>query len=243
MEQKVVIVTGATSGIGEAVARKLAGLRHTVVLTGRNRPKLEGMERALASAGQRAVAIPGDLTREDEARFVVTEALKTFGSIQVLVHSAGLFRLKAVETCSAEAFREVLDANLASLQFLLRVLLPHFYREGFGHVVALSSIAGRIGFASETAYCASKWGLMGYLEALRLEGEEKGVRVTAILPGATVTPAWQTFPSPLPAEKMLSAETVAEAVAFAVGQPANACVRELLIMPARDPFGGRSKTA
>lgn len=239
MDKKVVIVTGATSGIGEAVAHALAGLKHTVVLTGRNRRKLEEMERAMSSAGQRAVAVEGDLTREEDARFVATEALKTFGAVQVLVHCAGIFRLASVESCPAGQFRDVLDTNLTSLQFLLKVLLPHFYREGFGHLVALSSIAARVGFASETAYCASKWGLMGYLESLRLEGEEKGLRVTAVLPGPTLTPAWDTYPERLPAERMLSAQTVAQAVAFAVGQPANACVRELLIMPARDPFGGK----
>ena len=237
MDKKVVIVTGATSGIGEAVAHKLAGLKHTVALTGRNRQKLEGMERAMSSAGQRVVAIPADLTQEEEARFVATEALKTFGAVQALVHSAGIFRLNPVESTPAEEFREVLDTNLTSLHFLLKVLMPHFYKESFGHVVVLSSIAARTGFASETAYCASKWGLMGYLESLRLEAEERGVRVTAILPGPTLTPAWRTFPAPLPTEKLLSPDTVAEAVAFALGQPANACVREMLLMPARDPFG------
>jgi NADP-dependent 3-hydroxy acid dehydrogenase YdfG len=239
MDNKVAIVTGATSGIGEAVAHTLAGLKHTVVLTGRNRRKLEEMERAMASAGQRVVAVAGDITREEEARFVATEALKTFGAVQVLVHCAGLFRLSPAESSPAGLFKELLDTNLTSLQFLLKALLPHFYREGHGHVVALSSIAARVGFANETAYCASKWGLMGYLESLRLEGEERGLRVTAILPGPTVTPAWDTFPGRLPVERMLSPQTVASAVAFAVGQPENACIRELLIMPARDPFGGK----
>ena len=241
MDKKIVLVTGATSGIGEAAARRLAALKHTLVLTGRNRKKLEEMERGMASAGQRVVAFAGDLTNEDDARFVVSEALGTFGVVQVLVHSAGIFWMNRAETTSAEEFRQVLDTNLTSLQHLLRYLLPHFYKEGYGHVVAISSIAGRAAFPSQTAYCSSKWGLMGYLGALRMEAAEKGVRVTAVMPGPTLTPEWDSCKGTVVLEKMLTAQNVAEAVAFVVDQPENACVEEMLLMPSRDPFGGRGK--
>jgi NADP-dependent 3-hydroxy acid dehydrogenase YdfG len=241
MDKKIVLVTGASSGIGEAVARRLAAERHTVVLTGRNRKKLESMEREMASGGQRVVAIHGDLTREEDVRFIVAEALKTFGAVQALVHSAGIFRINRVEATSTEEFRQVLDTNLTSIYYLAKQLMPHFYRQGDGHVVAISSVAARQGFSGETAYCASKWGLMGFLEALRLEGGERGVKVTAILPGATLTPAWDVYKGELPKERMISAESVADAVLFALGQPDSTSVRELVVTPARDPFGPAGK--
>ncbi len=241
MDKKIVLVSGASSGIGEAVARKLAQAHHTVVLTGRDRKKLEGMERALASQGQRVVAIPGDVTKDEDVRHIVAEALKTFGAVHAFVHSAGLFRVSRLEETKAEEFRLVMDTNLTSLFTFLRHLLPHFYKQGGGHVVAVSSVAARKGFAGETAYCASKWGLMGFLEALRLEARDRGVKVTAILPGATLTKAWEGFEGRLRKEDMLSADTVAEAVLFALQQPPAASVDELVVVPARDPLGGAEK--
>jgi 3-oxoacyl-[acyl-carrier protein] reductase len=239
MEKKSILVTGATSGIGEAVARHLAAAGHAVVLTGRNRAKLEEMTRALQGKGLRAAAVPGDLTREEEARAVVAEALKASGTLHVLVHSAGIFSLSPVEETAAGELQRVLETNLVSLQRVLGHLLPHFYEKGFGHVVAISSIAGREAFPGQTAYCSSKWGLMGYLGALRMEARERGVRVTAIMPGPVLTPEWDTYGGTLHREKMLAAGDVAGAVAFAIGQGENACVEELLLMPSRNPFGGR----
>ena len=236
MDKKIVLVTGASSGIGEAVARRLGAEKHTVVLTGRNRERLVALERAMATKGQRVVAVAGDLTKEAEAREVVAESLKTFGALDALVHSAGIFRISPLETMTAKAFREVMDTNLTSLFLVLKSLLPHFYGRGRGQVVAISSIAGRQAFSDETAYCASKWGLQGFLEALRLEAGPKGVKVTSVLPGATWTPAWQAFEGEVPEEKLLASETVAAAVAYALAQPENALVESLVLRPSRDPF-------
>ena len=241
MDRKIILVTGASSGIGEAVARRLAAERHTVVLTGRNRKKLESMEREMASGGLRVVAIHGDLSREEDVRFIVGEALKTFGNIQALVHSAGIFRINRVEETSSDEFRQVMDTNLTSMYYLAKQIMPHFYRQGGGHVVAISSVAARQGFSGETAYCASKWGLMGFLEALRLEGAERGVRVTAVLPGPTRTPAWDLFKGSVLKERMISAESVADAVIYALSQPESTSVREVVVTPARDPFGAAGR--
>ena len=237
MDKKIVLVTGASSGIGEATARRLARERHTVVLTGRNKAKLEAMAREMAGKGERVVAIAGDVTSDDEVRTIVAESLKTFGTLHAVVHSAGIFRMGAAEVMTAEEFRLVMDTNLSSTFYLLRHILPHFYKQGSGHVVALSSLAGKIGFAHETAYCASKWGLMGMLAALRLEAAPRGVRVTAILPGATLTPAWDAFEGELHRDRFMSAQSVADAIVFALSQPEAVSVDELHCIPTRDPMG------
>jgi len=235
MDAKTIVVTGATSGIGEATARKLAALGHRVFLTGRNRAKLDALKRDL-SAGASVGTATADLAVAEEARALAAEAIRTFGSVDVLVHSAGIFRMGGAELTSAEEFKRVLDTNLTSLQHLMRDLLPHFYERRSGHVVAISSIAGRVGYPAETAYCSSKWGLMGYLSALRMEAGERGVRVTAIMPGPTLTPEWEASKGEIIPENMLRPEDVAETVAFAVGQPQNSCIEELLIMPSLSPF-------
>jgi NADP-dependent 3-hydroxy acid dehydrogenase YdfG len=239
MDRKVVLVTGATSGIGEAAARELAGRRHTVVLSGRDGGRIVALERDLSAKGLRVVAIPGDLTRDEEAREVVSESLKTFGEVHALVHAAGVFQVSRVEETPSETFRAVLDANLTSLHHLLRHLLPHFYARSRGHLVAVGSVAGRRAFPLETAYCAAKWGLLGFLEALRLEGRERGLKVTLVNPGPTATPIWKTFPGKAPLDRMLRPEDVARAAAFALDQPEDVLVEEITVTPARDPFRGK----
>jgi len=236
MRNEIVLVTGASSGIGEAVARHLAANRYTVVLTARRREKLIALEKEMIDKGQRAVAIPGDLCDEKEARAVVAEALKTFGTVHALVHSAGLFHMGPVQETSAERFRAVMDTNLTSLFFLVKHLLPHLQRQAHGHVVALSSIMGKQVFAGETAYCASKWGLMGFLGALREEVRAHNIQVTALCPGAVRTPSWDSFPGPIPEDRILAPETVAEAVRYILEQPAAACVDELVLTPTRGPI-------
>lgn len=236
MKNEVVIVTGASSGIGEACARMLAERGWTVVLSARTKKKLQAIERELTDGGMRSLAIAGDVTKEEEARSVVVESLKTFGAVHAIVHAAGIFRMNRVEATPPSEFRQVIDTNLTSLFFLLRHLLPHMYKQNHGRVIAISSILGKEAFALESAYCASKWGLMGFLNALREEARSHDVTVTAVCPGATLTPSWNSFPGPLPEGKLLQAKTVAEAVAFALEQPKGACVDELVITPAKGPI-------
>lgn len=236
MKNEIVLVTGASSGIGEACARLLSERGYTVVLSARTKKKLQAIERELTDRGERALAISGDVTKDNDARNVINESLKTFGAIHAIVHSAGVFRMNRVEATSPEEFRQVLDTNLTSLFYLLRHLLPHMYKQQQGRIVAISSILGKEAYPSESAYCASKWGLMGFLKALREEARGHGVTVTAICPGATLTPSWDSYPKPLPEGKLIEAGTVASAVAFALEQPATTCVDELVITPAKGPM-------
>jgi len=236
MNNEIVLVTGASSGIGEACARLLSERGYTVVLCARTKKKLQAIERELTDRGERALAIAGDVTKDNDARNVINESLKTFGAIHAIVHSAGVFRMNRVEATSPEEFRQLLDTNLTSLFYLLRHLLPHMYKQKRGRIVAISSILGKDAYPSESAYCASKWGLMGFLKALREEARERGVTVTAICPGATLTPSWDSYPKPLPEGKLIEAGTVASAVAFALQQPPAACVDELVITPAKGPI-------
>ncbi len=236
MDQKIVLVTGASSGIGREVALKLAEAHQTVVLTARRREILEQLEREISARGRRVVAIQGDVTREGEVRHIVKESLKTFGAVDALVHCAGWGTAKPLSETSSDDFRRMIDSNLTSAYYLLKLLVPHFLKREKGQIVAVSSIAGKAGFPNHTAYCASKFGLMGLLAALRAEVQGKGITVTSICPGATDTPYWDDVPGDWPREKMMDPSTVADAVLFALNQPAAACVEELVIQPAGGPL-------
>lgn len=236
MDKEIVLLTGASSGIGRAVATKLAAADFTVVLTARRSDLLAELEREIASNAGRAVAVPADVTVEDEVRHVVDECIATFGTAHALVHCAGWGAVKPLHETSTEEWRRTLDTNLTSLYFFAKYLLPHFFRQGHGHVVALSSIAGKEAFRDHTAYCASKFGLMGLLGALRKEARGRGITVTAVCPGATDTPYWDNIPGDWPRGKMMTAETVADAVVFALRQPESACLEELVVQPAGGPL-------
>jgi NADP-dependent 3-hydroxy acid dehydrogenase YdfG len=232
MDKEIVLLTGASSGIGRAVALKLAEAHHTVVLTARRGDILAKVARELTPSARGVMAIPADATAEDDVRRVVEDSLRAFGTIHALVHCAGWGTVKPLQEMTAEEWRRTLDTNLTSLFYFAKYLLPHFLRRRHGHLVALSSIAGREPFPNHTAYCASKFGLMGLLGALRKEVRGTGVTITAVCPGATDTPYWDDIPGDWPREKMMDAETVADAVLFALGQPESACLEELVLQPA-----------
>lgn len=234
MDKEIVLLTGASSGIGRAVALKLADAHHTVIVTARTKERLTPVEKEISARGRRVLALPADLTREEDVRGLVEESLKTFGTVHSIVHCAGWGTIKPVHETSPEEWRRTLDANLTSLFLLTRALLPHFLRRRHGRVVALSSVAGRHAFRDHAAYCASKFGLMGLLGALRAEVRGRGITVTAICPGPTDTPFWEGLGTPRPAA-ILHPEAVADAVLFALGQPESACVEELVIQPSGGP--------
>jgi len=231
MSNKVLLVTGSTSGIGEVTARRLAGEGFTVLLTGRNKDKLDLLERELVDKGQKAVAIPADLTQESQVKALVEEGLKTFGAIHGLVHCAGVFTMKRLEETPTEEYRHVSETNLSSTFALLRNLLPHFYKRGEGQVVVISSVLGIESHPMMSVYSASKWGLQGLVNSLREEAREKGVKVTSICPGPVLTPPWRSHPHDIPEGSILKPEDVAEAVVFCVKQPKYSSVDELVIKP------------
>ncbi len=231
-----VIITGATSGIGRAVAGKLAGRGLPLVFGGRSQKKLAAMVTEFEARGLEVAAQPGDLKKQADAERLVDLALETFGAVGTLIHSAGVFRLNLLQDTPPEEFRDILETNLFSLYYLTHKLAPHLYKRKQGHILAVSSVAARVGFAKETAYCASKWGLMGFLAALREEARPHGVKISALVPGATVTPAWDAYQGTLPLERMMDVDTVAGAAVYMLDQPPEACVDELVLAPSAGPF-------
>ncbi|WP_456480972.1 SDR family NAD(P)-dependent oxidoreductase [Oceanithermus sp.] len=186
---KVVLVTGASRGIGEAVARALAWRGARVGLFARSREALEALERELdyPESGGRALALPGDVTRPDDLRAAVERLEAAFGLVWALVNSAGVGLFAPVWELSEDDWARVRATNLDGAFYAMRAVLPTMLREERGTIVHIGSLASRYAFAGGTAYNASKFGLLGLAEASLHDLRPRGVRVSTILPGSVNT--------------------------------------------------------
>ncbi|WP_457628041.1 SDR family NAD(P)-dependent oxidoreductase [Oceanithermus sp.] len=186
---KVVLVTGASRGIGEAVARALAWRGARVGLFARSREALEALERELdyPESGGRALALPGDVTRPDDLRAAVERLEAAFGLVWALVNSAGVGLFAPVWELSEDDWARVRATNLDGAFYAMRAVLPTMLREERGTIVHIGSLASRYAFAGGAAYNASKFGLLGLAEASLHDLRPRGVRVSTILPGSVNT--------------------------------------------------------
>ena len=224
------VVTGASRGIGEAVARSLAGAGASVALVARDRAVLGKLA---AGLGAGAFAIPCDLTDATAISAAANAIVAKFaGPPRILVNNAGIFRVGAVQELAVGDFAAMLDLNLVAPFSFIRAFLPAMKAAKAGHIVTIGSVADRAAFPGNAGYSASKFGARAVHEVLRAEMKGSGVRATLVSPGATDTGIWDGLEPgvrgkfPLRAE-MLSVEDVAAAVMFAVSQPPAVNVDEL----------------
>lgn len=191
LEEKVAIVTGASSGIGLATALLFAREGARLVLAGRRRQALDAVVSEIEGSGGRAVALAGDVREDDFARALVQEAVSRFGGLDVAFNNAGITgTLAPVAELPVEAWRETLDTNLTSAFLAARHQVPALRARGGGSLIFTSTFVGHsVGMPAMSAYAASKAGLLGFMTALAAELGPQGIRVNALLPGATDTPA------------------------------------------------------
>jgi short-subunit dehydrogenase len=186
-EGKVVIVTGASAGIGAAAARMFASEEAAIVLAARSAAGLETLAGEITAAGGRALAVPTDVGEARSAERLLAQAAERFGGIDVLVNNAGVNKRGLVEHYSAEDLAAVVQVNLTAPIVLTRLVLPYMRQRGGGAVVNVASIAGRIAFGHEAVYCATKFGLRAFTFALAEELEGSGITVSAVSPGPVNT--------------------------------------------------------
>lgn len=230
--QQVALVTGASSGIGEATAEALADAGLSVALAARSAADLKAVAERIEADGGEALVVQTDVTDRDAVRASVDHVLERFGRLDVLVNSAGLMVLDELGDADMSAFERMIDVNLVGLIAVTHAVLPVMEAQGTGHVVNISSLAGRKSFQAASGYSASKYGVNGFSEALREEysGEDtEKIRVTDVEPGFVET----DLSEGLPPEWMdtLAPADVARAVAYAVGQPPHVDVNEILLRP------------
>lgn len=234
-------VTGASSGIGEATALALAEAGAAVALGARRVDRLEALAARIEAAGGKAVAVECDVADEASAHAFVNGAAEALGRLDILVNNAGVMLLGAIEGADTDEWRQMINVNVLGLLYCTQAALPHLRDSGNGHVINVSSVAGRTATLGAGVYNATKWGVTGLSEALRQEGALSKIRVTCIEPGLVETelPSHNKNPYVLQTiEKMkadigdiLEAEDIAAAILHAVTAPARVNINEVLIRP------------
>lgn len=228
----VALVTGATEGIGRAIAFALGRAGYAVGVCARTPSRLRTLLDELAAAGIRAAGQPGDVGLEADAQGIVDAVVAALGPVDVLVNNAGIGVLKPLEQLSLDDWDATMATNVRSLFLLTRAVLPGMRARKRGAVVTIASLASRNGFAGGTAYVASKHAALGFSRALMMEARKDNIRVIAICPGTVDTPLirGQSVLTPDLA-KSLQPEDVAATVLAALALPERATVSELDVRP------------
>lgn len=230
---RVAVITGGGSGIGAAVARQLAAEGWSVVVAARTKTRLDDVAAAITNAGGTAYARPTDVTVAAQVDALIADTLATYGRLDALVNSAGVSTGGEIVDTDADAWWATVDVNLRGTYLCSRAALGPMLDAGDGHIVNILSVASDTAFAGASAYCASKAAALMFTKVMAAEVRTKGVRVTAVLPGATDTPLWDDMGFKPEPEDMMPPERVAETVSFVLSQPRTAVVDQVQVMPPR----------
>jgi len=243
LEGRVAAITGASSGIGEATALALADAGAAVALGARRLDRVEALAERIGAAGGRAIAVEVDVTDERAANAFVAATNERLGGLDVLVNNAGVMLLGPVDGADTGEWRQMLDVNLLGLLYCTHAALPLMTASGGGHVVNVSSVAGRRAGAGAAVYNMTKFGVTAFSEALRQEALHADIRVTCVEPGFVETELQGHNKNPLVLqgfEKMrdqvgdaLEPGDIADAIRYAVTQPQHVSVNEVLVRPTR----------
>ena len=239
LSRQVVAVTGASSGIGEATAVACARAGASVSLAARRADRIEALAQRIGEEGGRALAVETDVGDEPQARAFIERTHAELGRLDVLVNNAGVMLLGPIAGAPTEEWRRMIHANVYGVLYCTHAALALMADQGSGHIINVSSVAGRHARAGSGVYNLTKFGVGAFSEALRQESVAMGVRVTLIEPGAVATEL-PGHNRPEVLEQMakafqgvtpLASEDIAEAILYAIGQPANVSVNEVLVRP------------
>jgi 3-oxoacyl-[acyl-carrier protein] reductase len=232
MPQATALVTGATEGIGRAIAFSLGRAGYAVGVCARTPSRLRTVLEELAAAGIRAAGHPGDVGVESDARAIVAQVTAALGPIDVLVNNAGVAILKPFEQLTLDEWDTTMATNVRSLFLVTREVLPGMRARQHGSIVNIASLAGRSGFTGGVAYTASKHATLGFSRALMLEVRKENIRVIAICPGSVDTSLIRNQSALSPnIDRILQPQDVADTVLAALALPERATVSELDVRP------------
>lgn len=243
MRRKTIVIIGASSGIGEATATRLAADGHHVVIAARRAERLVQITERIAAVGGRATALPVDVTQKAAVAALADRVVSEFGRIDVVVECAGLMPLSPMSALKLEDWERMIDVNLRGLLYTIAAVLPQFQRQGGGHFVTIASTAAREVLPAGAVYSATKFAARAIMEGLRLESDPD-VRVTTISPGVTETELLNSMTDPAAQELSravwdkiaMSPDAVAAAISYAISQP-DVDVNEIVVRPAGQRYG------
>lgn len=240
---KVIVITGASSGMGEATARDLAARGASVVLGARRVDRLDSVVQEVEEAGGQATAVATDVTRLDNVRKLIDAAVETYGRVDVLFNNAGLMPLSPLESLRIDEWDQMIDVNMKGTLYGIAAALPYMKEQKSGHIINVSSVYGHKVVATGAVYCATKFAVRAISEGLRQEVKDYNIRVTTISPGAVRTeltdhitePGLASDVSDVVSKIGVPASTMASMVAFAISQPEDVDVNEILFRPTVQP--------
>jgi NADP-dependent 3-hydroxy acid dehydrogenase YdfG len=238
---KIVVVTGASSGLGEATARLLSGQGATVVLGARRADRLQSLAKDLESRGGKALAVETDVTRREQVKALVDAAVKTYGRIDVMINNAGLMPQAPIEQLKIDEWDRMIDVNIKGVMYGVAAALLHMKRQKAGHFINVSSVAGHRVGPGFAVYAATKFAVRALSEGLRQEVKPYNIRTTVISPGAVATELPNSVSDPDASKRLrdfysqvaIPADSFARAVAFAMSQPEDVDINEILYRPTR----------
>ncbi len=238
---KVVVITGASSGLGEAAARHLSAEGAAVALGARRTDRIRALSDELTRKGGKALAVATDVTDAGQVQRLVDAAVQAWGRIDVMLNNAGLMPHSPLERLKIDDWDRMLDVNVRGVLYGIAAALPHMIRRKAGHIITVSSVAGHKVRPGGVVYAATKHAVRVITEGLRMEVKPYNIRTTIISPGAVASELVERITEPdiregmrkMTAEIALPADTFAQMVAFAIGQPDDVDVNEILFRPTR----------
>jgi NADP-dependent 3-hydroxy acid dehydrogenase YdfG len=241
IEGKVVVITGASSGLGEATARYLCERGASVVLGARRVDRIQSLADELIRGGGKAIALATDVTRYGEVKALVDAAAQAFGRIDVMINNAGLMPHSPLERLKIDDWNQTIDVNIKGVLYGIGAALPYMKQQKAGHIINVSSVAAHKVRPGSAVYAATKSAVLVLSEGLRQEVKPYDIRTTVISPGAVATELPNSITEPDVAgfihkfyeEYAIPAESFARAVAFAISQPPEIDVNEILFRPTR----------
>ena len=235
---QVALITGGSRGIGLAIAHRLGQMGASISICARNPSKLEQASSELQGADIKILATVADVTQEAQISSLVRKTQQTLGPIDFLVNNAGIGIFGPFQDQSEADWENVLNTNLKSAFLMSRAVAPEMILRKTGHIINISSLAGKNTFANGAIYCASKWGLMGLTGCMAEDLRAHGIRVSAVCPGSVATEFFGQGAAGISAKdpaKMLQADDVAHAVAALVTQAPGSFISEVHMRPTRKP--------
>jgi len=241
IEGKVVVITGASSGLGEATARLLSAQGASVVLGARREDRIKSLADELTAGGGRALAVTTDVTHRDQVKKLVDAAVQACGRIDVMINNAGLMPQSLLEHLKIDEWDRMIDVNIKGVLYGIAAALPYMQKQKAGHIINVSSVAGHRVGPGTAVYAATKYAVRALSEGLRQEVKPYNIRTTVISPGAVATELPDSVTDPAAAARInkfyadfaIPADSFARAVAFAMSQPDDVDINEILFRPTR----------
>ena len=241
IKEKVVVITGASSGLGEATARLLSAEGASVVLGARREQRLRSLADEVTTKGGKATAMVTDVTKREQVQKLVDTAVQTYGRIDVIINNAGLMPQSLLEQLKVDEWERMIDVNIKGVLYGIAAALPYMQKQKAGHIINVSSVAGHKIGPGSSVYAATKHAVRALSEGLRQEVKPYNIRTTVVSPGAVATELPNTITDAAVgariknfyADMAIPADSFARCVAFAISQPDDVDINEILFRPTR----------